>query len=457
MKKLLLALTVLLGVGAAANAKDYTIDPFKSSDWSTEKYTDSENKQKDMATGTYTVDGKTFTVVAKQEKSSTAVTNALQANMFRWYQSYQLTVTPPAGELISKIVILDSNMKTSTFTVAGEAESDIKVVKAADNKTQTITWEAANPVAEFEAVALAQIRINSMTITTVDASSSKKPAGLSFGETTSFTVNFGDAFTAPTLTKATTAAVTYASSNADVATVDAATGAVTIVGAGTTKVTATAAENDDFYEGVAEYSIKVVKLTAVALAKEVKDGKYAFYMPGHGVATPFTGAYGYFYAEEVTVADDAFSTDEANLFTFAKEATGWTIKNAAGKFIGMDASHKSFNAYDAADAEGANCYWTITMTDEGAKIENTGRAGFYMYCCEFGGKWEITTTDEALAEGEMLPVLYSVEAAGIADVAVDADAAVEYFNLQGVRMQGDMAPGLYIRRQGNKATKVLVK
>jgi len=47
--------------------------------------------------------------------------------------------------------------------------------------------------------------------------------------------------------------------------------------------------------------------------------------------------------------------------------------------------------------------------------------------------------------------------AGIADVAVDADAPVEYYNLQGVRMQGDMAPGLYIRRQGNQATKVLVK
>lgn len=46
---------------------------------------------------------------------------------------------------------------------------------------------------------------------------------------------------------------------------------------------------------------------------------------------------------------------------------------------------------------------------------------------------------------------------GIADVELDANAPVEFYNLQGVRVQGDLAPGLYIRRQGNNATKILVK
>ncbi|MDE6416833.1 MAG: hypothetical protein K2K68_07395 [Duncaniella sp.] len=48
--------------------------------------------------------------------------------------------------------------------------------------------------------------------------------------------------------------------------------------------------------------------------------------------------------------------------------------------------------------------------------------------------------------------------AGIADVVVDnnENAPVEYFNLQGVRVENPAA-GLYIRRQGNKSTKVLVK
>ena len=46
---------------------------------------------------------------------------------------------------------------------------------------------------------------------------------------------------------------------------------------------------------------------------------------------------------------------------------------------------------------------------------------------------------------------------GVADAAVDADAAVEYYNLQGVRIQGDLTPGLYIRRQGTSTSKVIIR
>jgi hypothetical protein len=41
---------------------------------------------------------------------------------------------------------------------------------------------------------------------------------------------------------------------------------------------------------------------------------------------------------------------------------------------------------------------------------------------------------------------------------VDANAPIEYFNIQGVKVAADnLTPGLYITRQGSKATKVLVK
>lgn len=50
------------------------------------------------------------------------------------------------------------------------------------------------------------------------------------------------------------------------------------------------------------------------------------------------------------------------------------------------------------------------------------------------------------------------EAAGVADIAVETEAPVEYYNLQGVRMAAEqLAPGIYIRRQGNKATKIMVR
>lgn len=49
--------------------------------------------------------------------------------------------------------------------------------------------------------------------------------------------------------------------------------------------------------------------------------------------------------------------------------------------------------------------------------------------------------------------------AGVEDVVADADAnaPVEYFNLNGVKVNGDLAPGLYITRQGSKVAKKVVK
>ena len=45
---------------------------------------------------------------------------------------------------------------------------------------------------------------------------------------------------------------------------------------------------------------------------------------------------------------------------------------------------------------------------------------------------------------------------GIEDVVIENAPAV-YYNLQGVRVEGDLTPGLYIRRSGNTTTKVIVR
>lgn len=53
----------------------------------------------------------------------------------------------------------------------------------------------------------------------------------------------------------------------------------------------------------------------------------------------------------------------------------------------------------------------------------------------------------------------SIEKSGssaITDIAIDGNAPVEYFNLQGIRVDNP-ENGLFIRRQGNTVTKVLVK
>ena len=74
--------------------------------------------------------------------------------------------------------------------------------------------------------------------------------------TAEYNVNLGEAFTAPTLNNPHTLAVIYSSSNEDVATV-AADGAVTIKAAGTVKITASFAGNDDYVAGEASYTINI--------------------------------------------------------------------------------------------------------------------------------------------------------------------------------------------------------
>ena len=107
------------------------------------------------------------------------------------------------------------------------------------------------------------IYIKSIEITYEGTVVTKKDANLVFSET-SATVVLGEEFTAPVLTKDTDADVVYSSSNEDVATVDATTGEVSIVGVGSTKISATAEETDEYSAGTTSYTLIV---TAPALTE----------------------------------------------------------------------------------------------------------------------------------------------------------------------------------------------
>ena len=118
----------------------------------------------------------------------------------------------------------------------------------------------------------------------------KAEATLSFAPN-AITIVEGQKFTAPTLTNEAGLAVTYSSTNDAVATVDTNSGEVTIVGVGSTTITATGAENDNYKGATATYTITVE-------AKPV-------------VATPtFTPAAGYYNsAQNVTIACETAGAD----------------------------------------------------------------------------------------------------------------------------------------------------
>lgn len=70
--------------------------------------------------------------------------------------------------------------------------------------------------------------------------------------------------------------------------------------------------------------------------------------------------------------------------------------------------------------------------------------------------YDMFSVDKSVVPSELVT---DETVAGVANVAADdANAPVEYFNLEGYRVSGDnLAPGIYIRRQGTKVDKILVK
>lgn len=103
----------------------------------------------------------------------------------------------------------------------------------------------------------------------------KRQTTLSFGETydgKTINVNLGDEFTAPTATLTPNiegATIKYSSNKPTFATVDETTGAVTIVGAGTTVITADFAGDDTYAASKASYTINVIKvITSIADLKK---------------------------------------------------------------------------------------------------------------------------------------------------------------------------------------------
>ncbi len=99
----------------------------------------------------------------------------------------------------------------------------------------------------------------------VDVNDSRTATSLSFATTSgSKDINDGTSFTLPTLTKnPSTISVTYSSSNTNVATVDASTGAVTLKKKGKTTITASFAGDESYKPSTATFTLTVENREAV--------------------------------------------------------------------------------------------------------------------------------------------------------------------------------------------------
>ena len=153
-------------------------------------------------------------------------------------------------------------LKAGEQTLSGKTitwSSDNDNVATVDAATGTVTGVAAGKAKITATFAGDEVYEGSTASYEIKV---KGAPSLSFPQT-SYTVEMGDAFTAPKLEglpKGVTPA--YTSSKEEVATVDAATGEVKIVGVGTTTITVTSPNTDIYEEATASYVLTVNRATS---------------------------------------------------------------------------------------------------------------------------------------------------------------------------------------------------
>lgn len=255
MKKFLLSLATLALAASTAMATDVTVTMANCS-------ISASGDEFSFTTGT-TPD---FTFTCKKNSGSTKPTYNTNDKDLRIYAKGTLTIAAPEGVTLEAISFNISTAGKKRLTTITASEG---TMTQPGNKSYVTDWAGSTNSVTFTVGDKAtlgtdgekkagQLDFDKVTITYSEAASDKEHAGLQFSET-SCTAVLGQAFTAPELTKATNAAVTFSSSNTDVATVDATSGTVTLVGAGTTTIKAEAPENDTYTAGSAQYTLTVVK------------------------------------------------------------------------------------------------------------------------------------------------------------------------------------------------------
>lgn len=502
MKKSLLLGLCLLGTASLANATEafYTLQfgsdynskaissyteswtaTVNSHVWTVTNFNNNSNKwdyvkcgrKNNASTGTITTD------FAAPEKITSVV----------------ITIDAVTASSVNSIKLLSST--STNFT------SPVETVTASSIAKGDLTLALTNPAADlYYQIAIDCKSASSNGVVTVSkvvyygdpaGDPDKNDADLKFSES-QVNVVLGGEFTAPTLTKATTAEVTYGTSDAAVAEVDATTGEVTIKGAGTATITAKAEENDEFNAGSASYTIVVEKRIAtiaelLELYGDTASGKESesFIVGFEPVVIYNANGYVYIYDGEdyaliyaynqaVNAGDKIAAGWTATLKNYnslleiipagALEADGSADVPAPVKITDLATQLVADNQnmyvaldnveFDAAttgeDVTGAARGYTGTVDGETVNFFNNFKSASVE-----AGKYNvigfITVYNKTV---QVAPISFEKVTTEIESIALDSNAPAEYYNLQGVRVSGE-EPGLYIVRQGDKVAKVLVK
>ena len=380
---------------------------------------------------------------------------ATNGNELRFYKGADMTFKVPEGNVITKVEL--------TAKVPAKFESAVGTYANG-------TWTgSANSVVISTNITEKNTPISSAVVTYQSSSAPmKKDPALSFSETTASGV-VGEAFVAPTLTKATTAAVVYTSSDEAVATVNAETGEVTLLAAGETKITATAAENDEYNGGSASYT-----LTVTTPALDVVKEPYS---------ESFETEFGSFVLDNVNLSeglsyvwaiDKSYKCAKASAFVNKKNlpSESWLvspwIKLSAAEVIRSLYFDHAVSKYFGNVSEEATLWikveggdWTqITSIAYPEVPQDKSFSPFETQAVSLAGYegkkikvgFKYVSTDEAAGTWEIRNFKVSTDVSGINEIKADKlDVNAPVYNLAGQRVNAN-AKGILIQN-GKKFIK----
>ncbi len=418
MKKLLLSMAMVLGMGAAASALTYTITPDMTS-FTIGTY-GNEGKEQGKLYGDLVADGVKFPTVIYQNGSTTLVDGIKnQSNQMRWYKGMMLTIDAPANFTIRQITfVFDANNKAATFT----SNCGGTVTSAADkNKDSKVIWSDATGVSQFSAVSSeGQIRAYQIIISdevgelppTPPTPEIEKVANIA-----AFVAKCAES-NGPTLTIDAPVTVTY--HNGRYLYLKDDSGVLAVYGDLDTKY-----ENGD-----------VIPAGITGTAQLYSQGVYQLSSPDKATFKEATKGEA---VEPVEVSVGAISANLVSTYILLRNV------NIAQK---MNENNEAVaNNYIVSDEEGDEALLYNQFTNEKYYdvVEVTPGEGLNLYAIVTVYKGNV----------QLYPVNVA-DPAGVAAVELDENAPVEYFNLYGARV-AEPANGLYIRRCGNKVEKVIVK
>lgn len=163
----------------------------------------------------------------------------------------------------------------------------------------------------------------------------------------------------------------------------------------------------------------------------------------------------YFYAWDKTVTEGGdnyieLTSTDGDIYS----ATGNTFTNSSTNLNGIKIVYGNWETTYASAAE---TWPSLTVDGDAVTLVAGGTGAPYIYGWTLASTnyifFQLSTLKLAITSDSTCPFTSST---AIEKVSVEDNGVAEYYNLQGVRVSNP-SKGLYIKKQGDKASKILVK